>query len=100
MISQRSFSILEADRWGETSSSAGAISLLMCLSVSSKRIAGVKLDLLPPVLSADEAFSILEADRWGETGRHSRSRAGTDPFSILEADRWGETAIAKSPDLC
>ena len=61
------FSVLDADRFGETSCAGG-------------------------VRRAVRTFSVLDADRFGETCGRYRVGQPRLAFSVLDADRFGETA--------
>ena len=65
------FSVLDADRFGETHDAASN-------------------------LRAIRPFSVLDADRFGETWYGLRHLHSTLPFSVLDADRFGETSYARN----
>ena len=65
---QRPFSVLDADRFGETTSRAAAKRLRV-------------------------SFSVLDADRFGETNSEGHKAACLVAFSVLDADRFGETTV-------
>ena len=70
--SKLTFSVLDADRFGETP----------CRLSGSMRTV---------------TFSVLDADRFGETRWKHSSRIYTRTFSVLDADRFGETQSAPKP---